>query len=128
MKTYVMRLLPNDDLKESIIGFVKENNINAGYIASCGGSLKHAGLRLADEQTKEFNGPFEILSLSGTVSVNGCHLHISLGDKRGHGIGGHLKENCLIKTTAEIVIMELEDVKFDRILDRSTGYKELVIR
>lgn len=63
----------------------------------------------------------------GTVSINGCHIHISLGDKDGSVIGGHLVEGCLVNTTAEICIEELNEYKFTRELDENTGYKELIV-
>jgi predicted DNA-binding protein with PD1-like motif len=64
----------------------------------------------------------------GTLAVEGCHLHISLSDKNGAVIGGHLKEGCQIFTTAEIVLGEIEDYVFSREQDDATGFKELAIR
>lgn len=37
-----------------------------------------------------FDGPYEIVSLVGTIAVNGPHIHISLSDGTGTTIGGHL--------------------------------------
>ena len=77
---------------------------------------------------KTFEGKFEIVSLVGTFSLDGCHLHISLSDKDGNVIGGHLKEGCAIFTTAEIVISEIENMVFFREMDESTGFKELIVK
>ena len=43
-------------------------------------------------------------------------------------IGGHLKDNCLVNVTAEIVLAEFDEYEFFREFDESTGYKELVIK
>ena len=64
----------------------------------------------------------------GTVSVRGCHIHISLADNKGNAIGGHLMEGCLVDTTAEICIESFDNYVFDRIFDDNTGYKELIIK
>jgi predicted DNA-binding protein with PD1-like motif len=128
MKLHAFRLLPDQDLKEESNKFVKLKNIKAGFILTCVGSLKTATLRLADENIiKTFEEKFEIVSLVGTLSTSGNHLHVSLADKNGKTIGGHLKTGCLIYTTAEIVIGETDKFKFKREFDEKTGFKELVI-
>jgi hypothetical protein len=42
-------------------------------------------------------------------------------------IGGHLVEGCLVNTTAEIVILELNNFEFSSKFDEKTGYDELLI-
>ena len=128
MKTFALRLLPGQDLKVELKKFVNENNSQAGFILSCVGSLKHAKLRMADESIKEFSEEFEIVSLVGTLCQDGCHLHLSISDKNGNVFGGHMKDNCIVHTTAEIVIGESERFAFSREHDESTGFKELVVR
>jgi len=46
---YALRLHPNQDLKQEIGAFAKANNIQAGYIITCVGSLKKANLRFANQ-------------------------------------------------------------------------------
>ncbi|MCH7828597.1 DNA-binding protein [Patescibacteria group bacterium] len=128
MKTHIFRLQPGQDLREELKKFVAENNIQAGFILTCVGSLKKATLRLADEnEIRTWDEKFEIISLVGTLSQDGMHLHIGLGDKKGNTIGGHLKEGCVLHTTAEVVIGESEKHKFSRELDENTGFKEFKI-
>ncbi len=129
MKIFATRLKPNQDLKESLKSFVKQNNIQSGFILTAVGSLKQATLRFANRDNAQvFNERFEIVSLVGTLSIHGIHLHISLSDKNGKTIGGHLVDGCIIYTTAEIVIGVSEDFIFVRIADETTGYKELEIQ
>ena len=129
MKTHTFRLKPGQDLFDSIEEFVKTYNIQAGCILSAVGSLTHATLRLANKNHyNEYDGHFEIVSMTGTVSIHGSHLHISISDGDGKTIGGHLVSGCKIYTTAEIVIAEFEDVVYKReLLENDSGYEELVV-
>ena len=129
MKIFATRLKPNQDLKESLKSFVQQNNIQSGFILTAVGSLKQVTLRFANRDNAQiFNERFEIVSLVGTLSIHGIHLHISLSDKNGKTIGGHLVDGCIIYTTAEIVIGVSEDFIFARTVDETTGYKELEIQ
>ncbi|MFN8576178.1 MAG: PPC domain-containing DNA-binding protein [Candidatus Sericytochromatia bacterium] len=125
---YALRLKPNQDLREEIENFAKLNNIKAGFIITTVGSLKKASLRLSDDKnTTIIDDKFEIVSLVGTVSINGVHLHISLSDKTGKTIGAHLQKGSQVYTTAEIIIGEAEQLEFKREDDKDSGYKELTI-
>lgn len=129
MKIHAFRLQPKQDLKISLENYTRENQIDAGVVITCVGSLNCATLRMANENAlKTFKGKFEIVSLVGTFASDGCHLHISLSDKNGNMIGGHLKHGCVIYTTAEIVIGEINNLIFIRAIDESTGFKELVVK
>ena len=127
MKIYTFRLKPDQDLFDSIETFVVENKIEAGCVLSSVGSLTHATLRLANrEYYNEYEGHFEIVSMTGTVSINGSHIHISISDGDGVTIGGHLVSGCKIYTTAEIVLAVFEDVVYQReLLENDSGYEEL---
>ncbi|MEJ2709485.1 MAG: DNA-binding protein [Anaerolineales bacterium] len=128
MKTYALRLHPGQDLIWELERFCEQRQLRAGLVLTCVGSLRRAALRLANQPTTEiYERKFEIVSLVGTLSPDGPHLHISLSDAQGKTIGGHLQEGCLVNTTAEIVIAELEGKVFLREMDPQTGYEELVI-
>lgn len=129
MKIFPIRLKPEQDLKASLKDFVEQNNIQSGFILTAVGSLKQATLRFASQdETQVFEERFEIVSLVGTLSTHGLHLHISLSDRNGKTIGGHLVDGCIIYTTAEIVVGTTEDFIFLRTVDAITGYKELEIQ
>ncbi len=128
-RLHTFRLLPNQDLLAEIQQFVTAQDIQAGVILSAVGSLTHATLRLANRSTySEFTGHFEIVAMTGTVSIHGSHLHIAIADGDGKTLGGHLVGGCTIYTTAEIVILELEDVVYNREPCSLSGYDELVVR
>lgn len=129
MKALVLRLDPGQDLRGEIEAFVAREKIEAGAIVTCVGSLRRAALRPAgQEDPLKIDEDFEIVSLMGTLSLEGCHLHVSVSDPHGVTMGGHLLMGCEVRTTAEIVVLPLEGLRFGRELDPKTGYKELVIR
>ena len=97
MQNYTFRLKSGQDLFDSIEAFVKEKRIEAGCILSGVGSLTHVTLRLANrEYLSEYAGHFEIVSITGTVSIHGSHLRISISDGDGKTIGGHFESGCKI--------------------------------
>ena len=127
-KVYVFRLKPGEDLRNSIEAIVKEKNVEAGWINTCVGSLTDYTIRFANQQEGiRGSGHFEIVSLTGTVSVNGSHLHISISDSTGKTIGGHLLEGCKIYTTVEIVIGTTSAYEFTRKKDGTTEWQELQV-
>ncbi len=129
MKIHTFRLKPGQDLFGEIESYVGMNKIEAGCVLSAVGSLTHATLRLANrEYFNEYEGHFEIVSMTGTVSIHGSHLHVAISDGDGVTIGGHLVEGCRIYTTAEMVIAEFEDVVYKRELyANDSGYEELTV-
>lgn len=128
MQVHAIRLKPNEDLRKAIENYAMENNINAGWMVTCAGSLTKYNIRFANEEKGATgSGHFEIVSLVGTVSTNGCHLHISISDSTGRTIGGHLLAGCTIYTTAEMVIQSTPQLNFKREKDGSTPWEELQI-
>ncbi len=132
MKMIAIRLKPNQDLKLELEKIVKDQNITSGFIATCVGSahvvtLRMAGAKPEKQDIRKLEGHFEIVSLVGTVSPSGTHLHLSVSDEEGNVIGGHLKEGTLVTTTAEVVIGYEEGITFERALDQETGFEELSV-
>lgn len=127
-KAHAFRLRPGQDLKKEILEFVNEKQIKAGWISTCVGSLTNYNIRFANQpEGASDSGHFEIVSLTGTVSVNGSHLHVSISDSAGNTIGGHLLDSNIVYTTAEIVILSSEDFIFKREKDGSTPWEELQV-
>ena len=121
------RLHKGMDLKKEIENYAIENKIS-GVILSSVGSLSKLTIRLADgKSVYESEKEYEIVSITGTLSKDGVHIHISVSDIQGKVIGGHLKDGCIINTTAEVILLILDNVKFTREYDEETGFNELVI-
>jgi predicted DNA-binding protein with PD1-like motif len=127
-KIHVFRLSPHQDLKISIMDFARLHSIKAGIILTCVGSVEQYNIRFANEINGTIaKGPFEIISLTGTFSDNAAHLHISVSDRTGKTTGGHLLNENLVYTTAEIAVAELTEVVFNRVHDPASGYPELLV-
>ncbi len=133
MKVIAVRLLPGTDLKQELQRISKEKQLQAGFIYTCVGSLSKATLRMAGAQAdkgdvRTYNEELEIVSIEGTLSIHGMHVHLGLSKIDGSCIGGHLKDGCIVKTTAEIVIGEAAEFQFLREEDKDTGFTELVVK
>ena len=129
MKTYAVRLRRGMDLLQSIEKYCKDNQIKAGVILSGVGCVTKGRVRDASGVTiVDIDEPMEIVSLMGTVSEKRCHLHVSFSKEDLTVIGGHLVIGCIINTTCELVIGELENCVFDVTFDEETGYDELIVK
>lgn len=125
MRTFVARLKPGDDLRDQIELLVGASGVQAGVVLACVAGLDRVSLRLAGARDfLELDGEFEVVSATGTVSVNGSHIHVSVSDETGRTAGGHLRSGCVVRTTAEVVIGEVDGV-FRRVEDPATGFEEL---
>ena len=99
-KLLAIRLKPNEDLKQSLKDFSIQQNIQAGFILTAIGSLKQATIRFANQDhSTVFTDKFEILSLNGTIAIDGLHLHIAIADSQGKTIGGHVDNGCIVLST-----------------------------
>lgn len=129
MDAIALRLRPQQDLIVELEAFIYRHKFEAACVLTCVGSLTTAVLRLAShDQATTYTGHFEIVSLTGMLSVHGLHCHIAIADSTGRTIGGHVLKGCQIYTTAELVLGILPHVSFRREADLETGYRELVIK
>ena len=128
MKTHVFRLRRGSDLLKALQEYARTRRIAAGTVVSGVGCVTRARVRDASRVTvRELNEPLEIVSLMGTLSAARTHLHIALAREDLTVLGGHLMEGCIVNTTAEVVLLELDGVRFGAEWDGETGYDELAI-
>ena len=128
MKTHVFRLRRGSDLLKALQEYARTRRIAAGTVVSGVGCVTRARVRDASGVTvRELNEPLEIVSLMGTLSTARTHLHIALAREDLTVLGGHLMEGCIVNTTAEVVLLELDGVRFGAERDGETGYDELAI-
>lgn len=103
---HAIRLRENDDLKKCLKEYVKEHNIEAGCVLSGVGCVKHAHIRLVKAVSfLDEEKDYEIVSITGIVSKERTHVHLSLSDETGATFGGHLADGTIINTTCELVIL-----------------------
>lgn len=124
-----VRLRPGDDLRRALESTVTAQGMAAAFVVSGIGSLSVARLRYAgvDAET-EIAGDTELLTLAGSISAGASHLHASVSDRQGRCVGGHACYGCVVRTTAEVLLMLLPDWHFSREIDAQTGWAELAIR
>ncbi len=129
MTTYVLRLAPGDDPKVKLQSFVNDKKMKAAIILTAVGSLTHAVIRYANEENSTtLTGHFEVVSMTGTLgSTSGSHIHISVSDKTGKTLGGHLVEGSKVYTTLEVALGSINDVEFKREHDPASTYDELKV-
>lgn len=124
-----LRLPPGADLRAALDAALRESGQAAGFVVAGLGSLQGATLRLAGaEALLKLEGDLELLSLTGTLSPDGSHLHASVATAEGRVFGGHVMPGCPVRTTAELLIAWLPAWRFAREFDAATGYAELQIR
>jgi predicted DNA-binding protein with PD1-like motif len=123
-----LRLQPGADLRRSLEAAAGALDEPSAFVISGIGSLSDARLRFAgaDSETS-LSGMFEIICLSGTLTRDGAHLHMSIADQRGHVAGGHVCYGNTVRTTAEVLLVCLTEWTLARAHDASTGFNELVV-
>jgi predicted DNA-binding protein with PD1-like motif len=122
----LIRLRPGEDLRHSLERMARRQRLEGAVILSGVGSLTQANLRFAGRpEGALLTGPFEIVAITGTVSRDGLHVHLSIADTDGRTLGGHLMPGCRVHTTCELALMELAGWRMVRKFDAATGFREL---
>lgn len=128
MSLLPIRLSPGADLRRALEALPAGHGTDSAFVVAGVGSLVQASLRYADAPDAiTLTGPLEILSLSGSLSAAGAHLHMSVSDASGHVVGGHLGYGSTVRTTAELLLALLPQGTLTREHDEATGFKELVV-
>jgi len=129
MQLLPIRLSPGADIRRALEEAVRSQSTDSAFVISGIGSLTKARLRYAGEPTEStIAGPLEILSLSGSLTSSGAHLHMAVSDAWGRVYGGHAGYGNVVRTTAEILLALLPDGELTREHDAVTGFNELVVR
>jgi predicted DNA-binding protein with PD1-like motif len=141
MRAHAIRLTPGQNLvpalEDAAAKAMTASGSSSSFVLSAVGSLDGVALRMANASRKddgeekanairEWTERFEIVSLVGTFSSNGKHLHMSVSDATGRTFGGHLMSGRVF-TTLELVLGTIDNVVFERKEDPETGYKELTV-
>ena len=130
-KIHVFRVKPKQSLAGEIAGYCRRNSISSGIIIGIIGSAESARLNFLQGlpgkyETKEYQGPLEIVCAQGSVAIKDSelivHIHMQLSDIGGC-YGGHLVD-AMVFSTAEVTIGEL-DQQLYRYADDYTGLNEL---
>ncbi|WP_394365035.1 PPC domain-containing DNA-binding protein [Paraburkholderia kirstenboschensis] len=105
MQAHPLRLFPGDDLRVALEDVLRQAKVPAAFVIQGIGSLSVAQFRFAgNEDPTELRDDLEILTLAGSISFDGAHLHMSVADPRGRVFGGHVGRGCtvLVESTSYV--------------------------
>jgi len=111
-RVVLVRLNSGDDILLSIRQAVEKHGIESGVILTGVGSVSRYHVHVV-ETTRlppgdvfvEWEGPYDVLSVTGLIIDGRVHAHITLSDT-DKAVGGHLEEGCRVLTFAAVVIGE----------------------
>lgn len=109
--TIIARIDKGEEILDKVKEIALKEDIKLASVQALGAiSQFTVGVFKTDEKkylANEFEGAFEIVSLTGTINtMDGefyAHLHMSAGDKKGQVFGGHLNR-AQVSATCEMVI------------------------
>lgn len=124
---YYVRIDRGEEVMASLKEFAVREKITLAGITGLGAAgLVEAGLYIVEDKkykSNTFEGEFEILSLTGTITEKDgspyLHLHISIADEKGAAFGGHLNR-AVISGTCELTVC-VSDGRVGRKYDEETG-------
>ena len=123
-----LRLPPGVDLRGELELMALVDPEFYGFVVSGIGSLDSPVLRFADQaRGVVVAGPQEVITLAGSVSADGAHLHLVVADAEGRTLGGHLCHGSRVRTTMELLLLCPEGWQLGRERDPATGHLELSV-
>ncbi len=129
MRHLPLTLPPGSDLRLSIEA-VGKREMREGYILGVVGNLSKAVFQCPGRSGPiVLEGNLEIITLNGTVSPTGVHLHLSLSDGDCQVWGGHLEEGTLVLKGAEVLvgILDADHSESSEIVSKSMQHPRLEI-
>ncbi len=123
----IARFDKGEEIHEQLKAVALQENIKLAEVSALGAvdDFTVGVYKVAEKKyyANSFQGPFEIVSLTGTITtMNGeyyAHLHMSAGDEKGKVFGGHLNR-AVVSATCEVVISIL-DGTVERCHDPNVG-------
>ncbi|MEB3318988.1 MAG: DUF296 domain-containing protein [Cyanobacteriota bacterium] len=104
MHAVPLRLAPGSDLRRTLEEFALARDAS-GFVLGVVGDLSRAAFQCPGQpQASVMEGDLEIITLAGTLSPEGVHLHLSLSDGACHVWGGHLEHGTVVRKGAEILV------------------------
>ena len=125
--TLIVRIDKGEEITEQVRVIAEKERIKLATVEALG-ALNDFTVGVFNTEEKQyyanrFQGPFEIVSLTGTIStMDGAfyqHLHMSAGDEKGAVFGGHLNR-AVVSATCEMIIRVI-DGEVDRKFSEEIG-------
>ena len=104
METLPLQLKPGQDLHSSLSELAVEQQLS-GFVLGVVGNLSQATFSCPGQQhPTQMRGELEVITLNGTFSPDGVHLHLSLSDGACQVWGGHLEPGTIVLKGAQLLL------------------------
>lgn len=104
MHAVPLRCPPGSDLRRTLEDFAAARAAT-GFVLGVVGDLSRASFQCPGQaEPTVLEGDLEIITLSGTLSPEGVHLHLSCSDGACHVYGGHLEHGSRVRKGAELLV------------------------
>ena len=108
MQPLPLKLAPGSDLRLSLEELAQHDGIS-GFVLGVVGNLTKASFQCPGQpEPTVLEGDLEVITLNGTFSPEGVHLHLSLSDGACQVWGGHLEPGTIVQKGVELLIGVLE--------------------
>ncbi len=108
MRSLPLKLAPGSDLRLTLEELCREEGKH-GFVLGVVGNLSRAAFQCPGrKEPTVLEGNLEIITLNGTLSPDGVHLHLSLSDGDCQVWGGHLEPGTLILKGADVLVGLIE--------------------
>jgi glutaredoxin/predicted DNA-binding protein with PD1-like motif len=104
MDAVSIHMAPGTDLRRNLEELARGQSAS-GFVMGVVGDLSRAAFQCPGQpQPTVMEGDLEIISLNGTLSPRGVHLHLSLSDGACQVWGGHLEDGTLVRKGVDVLV------------------------
>jgi predicted DNA-binding protein with PD1-like motif/glutaredoxin len=108
MRSLPLTLSPGSDLHQSLAALAQEHQLT-GFVLGVVGNLTRAAFQCPGRPDPTvLEGDLEVITLNGTLSPAGIHLHLSLSDGACQVWGGHLEPGTIVQKGVDLLIGVLD--------------------
>ena len=108
MQSLPLKLAPGSDLRLSLEELAQRDGIS-GFVLGVVGNLTKVSFQCPGQaEPTVLEGDLEVITLNGTFSPEGVHLHLSLSDGACQVWGGHLEPGTIVQKGVDLLIGVLE--------------------
>ena len=127
MQSLPLKLAPGSDLRLSLEELARRDGIS-GFVLGVVGNLTKASFQCPGQaEPTVLEGDLEVITLNGTFSPEGVHLHLSLSDGACQVWGGHLEPGTVVQKGVDLLIGVLEQSEGSLKQQASTPRLEIAV-
>jgi predicted DNA-binding protein with PD1-like motif/glutaredoxin len=104
MRSLPLKLAPGSDLRQSLEQLASDQQAS-GFVIGVVGNLSRAAFQCPGQHGPTvLEGDLEVITLNGTLSPQGVHLHLSLSDGACQVWGGHLEPGTIVQKGVDLLL------------------------